>query len=116
MTERRWGILTVIALGAFVAFMILVGSIGPARPEVDPLSVVEARAGGEPADRWGGDELHVTGWYAELDADCAGDDGGADEVTCLRQDLLEILVADLGCRHRGTFLSCEWAHGPADHI
>lgn len=78
MTERQWGILAVVGLGVFVAVMILVGSIGPARPDVDPLSVVEARAGGEPAARWGDEELHVSGWYAELDADCVGDDGGAD--------------------------------------
>lgn len=78
MTERRIGILAVVGLGVFVAVMILVGSIGPARPEVDPLSVIEARDDGAPAERWGDAELHVTGWYAELDGDCVGDDGGVD--------------------------------------
>lgn len=76
--EMRLGVLGVVALGAFVAFMIVVGSIGGARPDVDPLSVTEALAGGDPAGRWGDAELHVTGWYAELDGDCEGDDGGAD--------------------------------------
>lgn len=76
--EMRLGVLAVAALGLFVALMIVIGSIGPARQEVVPLSVTEAMAGGAPADRWGSDELHVTGWYAELDADCVGDDGGAD--------------------------------------
>lgn len=76
--ELRLGILAVVGLGAFVAVMIVVGSIGGARPDVDPLSVTEALANGEPAERWGDDELHVTGWYVELDADCTGDDGGAD--------------------------------------
>lgn len=76
--ELRLGILGLLGLGAFVAIMIVVGSIGGARPDVDPLSVTEALAGGDPADRWGDEELHVTGWYAELDADCDGDDGGTD--------------------------------------
>ncbi|HEY6609259.1 MAG TPA: hypothetical protein VI277_08700 [Candidatus Limnocylindria bacterium] len=76
--ELRLGVLGLVALGAFVAFMIVVGSIGGARPDVDPLSVDEALAGGAPADRWGDEELHVSGWYAELRGDCVGDDGGAD--------------------------------------
>ena len=76
--ELRLAVLGVVGLGAFVAIMIVVGSIGGARPDVDPLSVPEALADGRPADRWGDEELHVTGWYAELDGDCIGDDGGAD--------------------------------------
>ncbi|HEX7196155.1 MAG TPA: hypothetical protein VF364_04890, partial [Candidatus Limnocylindria bacterium] len=37
--------------------------------------------------RWGSEELHVSGWYAELDADCIGDDGGADgSVAWLQRD------------------------------
>ena len=76
--ELRLAMLGVVSLGAFVAVMIVVGSLGGARQDVDPLSVPEALAGGAPADRWGDDGLHVTGWYAELDADCDGDDGGAD--------------------------------------
>ena len=50
--------------------IIVVGSLGEPRPEVDPLSVEEARGG---TVRWGSEELHVSGWYAELDADCVGD-------------------------------------------
>lgn len=74
---RRW-VAAVIGLAAFVTFVIVVGSLGQPRSEVDPLSVEEALAGGDPAGRWGSRELHVVGWYAELAADCAGDDGGAD--------------------------------------
>jgi hypothetical protein len=76
--ELRLGVLAVVALGLFVAVLIVVGSMGPVRQDVDPLSVPEALAGGSPAARWGSEELHVSGWYAELDADCEGDDGGAD--------------------------------------
>jgi hypothetical protein len=76
--DVRLGILAVVGLAAFVVVVIGIGSIGPPRPEVDPLSVEEALAGGAPAERWGSDELHVVGWYAELDADCAGDSGGSD--------------------------------------
>jgi hypothetical protein len=76
--ELRLAMLGLVGLGVFVAVMIVVGSIGGARPDVDPLSVTEALAGGQPAERWGDEDLHVTGWYAELDADCIGDDGGSD--------------------------------------
>jgi hypothetical protein len=94
--EVRIGLLAVAALGAFVLFMLVVGSLGGTRPEVDPLSVEEALAGGSPLDRWGGDELHVTGWYAELDADCAGDAGGADaSVAWLQRDCpLRVLLPE----------------------
>lgn len=76
-----------MALAAFVAVMLLVGNLGAPRPEVDPLSVDEVLAGGSPADRYGTEELHVVGWYAELDGDCNGDDGGADpSVAWLQRD------------------------------
>lgn len=91
--EARIGIGVVAALGAFVMFMLVVGSLGTPRPEVHPLSVEEALAGSE---RWGSDELHVTGWYAELDADCEGDDGGADpSVAWLQRDCpLRVLMPE----------------------
>lgn len=94
--EVRIGLLAVAALGAFVFFMLVVGSLGGTRPEVDPLSVGEVLADGSPADRWGSDELHVTGWYAELDADCAGDTGGADaSVAWLQRDCpLRVLLPE----------------------
>ncbi|MCA1587388.1 MAG: hypothetical protein LC744_01535, partial [Chloroflexi bacterium] len=78
--EARIGVAVVVALGAFVALMLVIGNVGEPRAEVDPLDVAEVLTGSpSPAERWGSDELHVVGWYAELDADCAGDDGGADE-------------------------------------
>lgn len=88
--------LAVAALGAFVFVMLIVGSIGPPRPEIDPLSVPEALGDGAPADEWGSDELYVSGWYAELDADCVGDDGGADaSVAWLQRDCpLRVLVPE----------------------
>jgi hypothetical protein len=94
--EVRLGVLAVAALGAFVFFMLVVGSLGGTRPEVDPLTVEEVLGSGRPADRWGSDELHVTGWYAELDADCTGDTGGADaSVAWLQRDCpLRVLLPD----------------------
>lgn len=87
--EVRIGMLVVAALGAFVFFMVVIGSLGGARPDVDPLTVSEA-VGGD----WGSDEIFVTGWYAELDADCQGDDGGADAaIAWLQRDCpLRVLV------------------------
>lgn len=76
--EQRLWTLALVGLGAFVALMIVVGSAGSPRPDVDPLTVEEVLAGGDPAVRFGDRELYVIGWYAELDADCEGDEGGAD--------------------------------------
>ncbi|CAN5195481.1 hypothetical protein BH23CHL9_BH23CHL9_10580 [soil metagenome] len=85
--EARLGMLALVGLGAFVLFMIVIGSLGGTRPEVAPLNVEEALAGGSPAERWGSDELYVTGWYAELDGDCTGDSGGADaSIAWLQRD------------------------------
>lgn len=94
--ETRLGILAVVGLGAFVFFMVVVGSLGGTRPDVDPLSVEEALAGGDPVGRWGSEELYVSGWYAELDADCEGDAGGADpSVAWLQRDCpLRVLMPE----------------------
>jgi hypothetical protein len=83
----RLGVLAVAGLGAVVFLLLIIGSLGPPRPELDPLSVEEALANGAPAERWGSSELYVSGWYAELDADCVGDEGGADaSVAWLQRD------------------------------
>ena len=76
--EGRLWVGAVVGLGAFTALMLVVGNLGAPRPDVDPHTVDELLADGPPADRWGSDEITVVGWYAELDADCIGDDGGAD--------------------------------------
>jgi hypothetical protein len=94
--ELRIGVAIVAALGALVFGLLVLGSLGSARPEVDPLTVGEALAGGQPAEEWGTEELHVAGWYAELDADCSGDDGGADaSVAWLQRDCpLRVLLPE----------------------
>lgn len=85
--EIRIGVAIVAALGAFVFAMLVLGSLGETRPDVDPLTVEEALAGADPAGRWGSEELSITGWYAELDAECSGDTGGADaSVAWLQRD------------------------------
>ena len=94
--EARWWTLALIGLGAFVAFMLVVGNLGAPRPDVDPLSVGELRRAGAPADAHGSEELYIIGWYAELDADCEGDAGGADpSVSWLQRDCpLRVLVPE----------------------
>ncbi len=80
--ELRIGLALLVALGVFTAVLIVVGSLGEPRAEVDPLTVEEALAG-----EWGSEELHVAGWYAELDGDCVGDTGGANpDVAWLQRD------------------------------
>lgn len=78
MSERQLWIGAVLALGAFTAFVLVVGNLGGARPEAAPVPVEELLAGGDPGDVRGSEELFVVGWYAELDAECDGDRGGAD--------------------------------------
>lgn len=95
-TEARWWGAALAALVVFVAFMLVAGNLGAPRAEVDPLTVEELLAEGPPADRFGDDELYIVGWYAELDADCEGDDGGADaDVAWLQAECpLRVLMPD----------------------
>jgi hypothetical protein len=68
--STRLGLALVAALGAFVFFMLVVGSLGEPREELQRLSVAEVLGGEPPVDRFGGAELRISGWYAELDGDC----------------------------------------------
>ena len=88
MSERRLWIGAVIGLGLFTAVMLVAGNlVGGPRPEVDPLTVDAVLGEGNLADAFGREELFIVGWYAELDADCVGDDGGADpSVAWLQRD------------------------------
>lgn len=76
--EARLWVGAIVALGAFTAFMLVVGNLGAPRPEVDPITVDQLLAADSPADEWGSEELHIIGWFAALEAGCEGDDGGAD--------------------------------------
>ena len=80
MMRERWiAVGAVVALGAFVLFMLIVGSLGGIKPELDRYEAADVLADGDPAGRFGDREVRIVGWYAELDADCAGDDGGTDD-------------------------------------
>jgi hypothetical protein len=68
--EWRIGIAIVAALGALVFAMLVIGSIGEPREELQRLTVPEALREGSPADRFGDRELRITGFFAELKADC----------------------------------------------
>ena len=96
MRERWIGIGAVVALGLFVLFMLVIGSLGGVRPELERHEVADVLRGGNPADRVGTREIRIVGWYAELDGDCAGDTGGTDaSVAWLQaQCPLRVLVAE----------------------
>jgi hypothetical protein len=93
--ETRIGLTLVAALGAFVFFMLVVGSLGEPRPELTEYPVGEILAQGNPAARHGDAELRIVGWYAELAGDCVGDDGGIDpSVAWLQRDCpLRVLLS-----------------------
>jgi hypothetical protein len=93
--EVRIGLALVAALGAFVFFMLVVGSLGEVRPELTEYPVGEILAEPDPATRHGRAELRIVGWYAELTGDCAGDDGGLDTtVAWLQRDCpLRVLLS-----------------------
>jgi hypothetical protein len=76
--ETRIGLALVAGLGAFVFFMLVVGSLGDVRPELTEYPVGEILGEQQPALRYQSAELRIVGWYAELAGDCVGDDGGAD--------------------------------------
>jgi hypothetical protein len=69
--EWRIGLAVVAGLGAFVFAMLLIGSIGAPREELQRLTVPQVLREGSPADRFGNRELRIVGWYAELRADCS---------------------------------------------
>lgn len=85
--ETRIGVALVSGLGLFVFFMLVVGSLGDLRPELTEYPVGEILAEPDAAARHGTTELRIVGWYAALDGDCAGDDGGVDPtVAWLQRD------------------------------
>ena len=96
MRERWIGIGAVVALGLFVLFMLVVGSLGGVRPELERHEVADVLEGTNPADRFGTREIRIVGWYAELDGDCIGDTGGTDaSVAWLQaQCPLRVLMAE----------------------
>lgn len=94
--ETRIGFALVGGLGAFVFFMLTVGSLGGVKPELTQLPVGAVLADGHPAVRHGDAEIRISGWYAELAGDCEGDDGGADaSVAWLQRECpLRVLLAE----------------------
>jgi hypothetical protein len=72
--EARIGVAVVVGLGIFVFAMLLIGSLGEPREELQRLTVAEALGAGSPAARFGDRDLRIVGWYAELDGDCVEGD------------------------------------------
>ena len=93
--ETRIGVALVVGLGLFVIFMLVVGSLGEVRPDLTEYPVGEIRAEADAAARHGTTELRIVGWYAALDGDCAGSDGGLDaSVAWLQRDCpLRVLLS-----------------------
>ena len=93
--ETRIGVALVAGLGLFVYFMLTVGSLGGVRPELTEYPVGEILAEQYPAVQHRTAEMRIVGWYAELDGDCVGDDGGVGaSVAWLQRDCpLRVLLS-----------------------
>jgi hypothetical protein len=74
MREWRLGVAAVAGLGLLVFGLLVIGSLGEPRAELQYLTVPQVLREGSPADRYGDEELRISGFYAELDADCAPHD------------------------------------------
>jgi hypothetical protein len=68
--ETRIGIGVVALLGALVFTLLVVGSIGEPREELQRLTVAQVLAHDSPAEAYGNHELRIVGWWASLDAEC----------------------------------------------
>jgi hypothetical protein len=92
--ELRIGVGIIVVLGLIVFGLLIVGNQGAVRPELDRTTVAEALSGD--LARFEGAQLRLVGWYAELDADCAGDVGGSDaSIAWLQRDCpLRVLLSD----------------------
>jgi hypothetical protein len=85
--ETRIGVALVAGLGLFVFLMLVIGSLGDVRPDLTEYPVGEILAEPNAAAHHGTAELRIAGWYAALDRDCVGDDGGVDAtVAWLQRD------------------------------
>ena len=62
-----------------------VGSLGQRRPELTRIGVADVLAGASPVERFGREEARISGWYAELDADCREAVGAAGPVAWLER-------------------------------
>lgn len=82
---QRIGAAAVGLLGGFVFFLLTVGSLGEPQPDVARIGVAEVLAHAAPADHYGSEELHVSGWYASLEGDCVAEDGGRSIATWLER-------------------------------
>ena len=93
--ETRIGVALVAGLGLLVFGMLVFGSLGGVRPDLTEYPVGEILAEPDAAAHFGTTELRIVGWYAALDADCAGSNGGLDStIAWLQRDCpLRVLLS-----------------------
>jgi hypothetical protein len=100
--EVRMGIAAVALLGVIVFGLLVIGNQGAVRPEIKRTPIAQVlESGRQPAERYGRTELRLVGWYAEVDADCSGDTGGADAaIAWLQRDCpLRVLLPEQPPEH-----------------
>ncbi len=77
--ERLVWTALVVGVGLLVFVLMVASSFLPNRPELQVVTAQDVLSGRPPADRFGHNEIRISGWYLALAApNCAGDSGGAD--------------------------------------
>ena len=77
LLEVRIGLALVAGLGLLVFGLLVLGRL-TGDQTLEPVSVADVLASSDRIEEFGTGEMRIVGWYAELVADCVGDDGGSD--------------------------------------
>ncbi len=79
-TRERWiWTAIVVGTGLLIFGLMVFGGFGGVRPDLQQVSVEDVLTSTQlPAERFGSNEIRITGWFAQITAGCSGDTGGAD--------------------------------------
>ncbi len=79
-TRERWAwTAIVVGTGLLIFGLMIFGGSGGVRPDLQQVSVSDVLTSGQlPAQRYGSNELRISGWFAQVTGDCTGDTATSD--------------------------------------
>ena len=123
-TRERWiWTAIVVGTGLLIFGLMVFGGFGGVRPDLQQVSVEDVLTSTQlPAERFGSNEIRITGWFAQITAGCSGDTGGADAAvswlqatarcaSCSRRD-----QAASPARASSCAMACAWRPPTASHF